>query len=232
MARGDVLAALADVSSRPDALTVLDVGPSLATEVERNTRLLTEPAVPTSELYSGVLYEALALGDLPPAARRRAARWVVVVSALWGALRLGDKVPPYRLSMGTSLPGVGPLPSFWRRHLDVPLQQAAGTGLVVDCRSSTYQAAWVPPHETATRTVAVRVLRDEAGRRTVVSHMAKHTRGEVVRHLLTREGREPRTAHALASAVTEAFRCELAEPARVGRGWTLDVVVTAQPTGR
>jgi uncharacterized protein len=226
-ARRQVLSCLAEVSCRPDALQLLGVGASLAPDVERNTRLLTEPALPTSELYTGVLYEALGLHDLPAAARRRAGRWLVVVSALWGAVRLNDRVPPYRLSMGTSLPGTGPLAGFWRAHLADPLQGAAGTGLVVDCRSSTYQAAWSPSGPVAARTVAVRALREDAGRRTVVSHMAKHTRGEVVRHLLTRDVREPRTPRALAAAVSEAFCCELTAPARAGGTWTLDVVVQA-----
>jgi cytoplasmic iron level regulating protein YaaA (DUF328/UPF0246 family) len=232
VARWQVLAELAAVSARPDALRLLGAGASLAPEVERNTRLLDERAVPVSELYTGVLYEALGLNHLPASARRRTNRWIVVVSALWGALRLTDRVPPYRLSMGTSLPETGPLASFWRRHLDEPLRQAAGTGLVVDCRSSTYQAAWSPRDELAQRTVAVRVLRDEAGRRTVVSHMAKQTRGEVVRHLATRDGRDPRTPASVAAAVAEAFDCELRPPVRPGTVWTLDVVVRAQPAGR
>ncbi len=231
-ARSLVLDALAQVSGRPDALEVLGVGASLAADVERNTRLRTEPAVPASDLYTGVLYEALDLPGLPAPARRRAARRLVVVSGLWGALRLGDRVPAYRLSMGTSLPGIGSLAAFWRPRLDQPLRQAAGTGLVVDCRSSTYQAAWTATGDLAARTVAVRVLRDENGRRTVVSHMAKHTRGEVVRHLLARDGREPRTPSALASATAEAFACELHPPARRGATWTLDVVVAAPVAGR
>jgi uncharacterized protein len=224
-ARRQVLSGLAAVSARPDALQLLGVGPSLAPEVERNTRLLTEPALPTSELYTGVLYEALGLDDLPAAARRRAGRWLVVVSALWGGLRLNDRVPPYRLSMGTSLPDTGPLAAFWRPRLEAPLHGAAGTSLVVDCRSTTYQAAWSPSGPVTARTVAVRVLRDDAGRRTVVSHMAKHTRGAVVRHLLTRDGHEPRSPRALAAAVAERFCCELVEPARAGSAWTLDVIV-------
>jgi cytoplasmic iron level regulating protein YaaA (DUF328/UPF0246 family) len=226
-ARSAVLAQLAEVSARPDALDLLGVGPSLASEVQRNTRLLLAPALPTSELYTGVLYEALGLVDLPPATRRRAGRWLVVVSALWGALRPNDRVPAYRLSMGTSLPGTGPLAAFWRGHLEGPLSHAAGTGLVVDARSSTYQAAWSPGAAIAARTIAVRVLRDDAGRRTVVSHLAKHTRGQVVRHLLTRDGREPRTPRALAAATAEAFCCELTAPARAGAHWTLDVIVRA-----
>jgi cytoplasmic iron level regulating protein YaaA (DUF328/UPF0246 family) len=72
--------------------------------------------------------------------------------------------------------------------------------------------------------VAVRVLRDDGGRRSVVSHMAKHTRGLVTRHLLERGGRDPRTPQALADAVAERFEVELGPPARDGSR-TLDVVV-------
>jgi cytoplasmic iron level regulating protein YaaA (DUF328/UPF0246 family) len=204
---------------------VLGVGASLGAEVERNTRLLRAGARPVRELYTGVLYDALDLASLPPAGRRAASRSVVVMSALWGALRPGDAVPPYRLSMGTDLPGIGSLSAFWRQHLDGPLTAAAGAGVVVDCRSSSYQAAWTPPPAVGARTVAVRVLREHAGRRVVVSHMAKQHRGLVTRHLLARTGRAPGSPHAVAAAVAEVFRCELVPPARPGRAWTLDVVV-------
>lgn len=223
--RNQVLDALAAASARDDATRVLGVGPSLAGEVARNTRLRKLATRPVRELYTGVLYDALDLATLPPAGRRAAARSLVVVSALWGALRPGDAVPPYRLSMGTDLPGVGPLAPFWRRHLDGPLTEAAGSGVVVDCRSSTYQAAWTPPAPLSARTVAIRVLREEAGRRTVVSHMAKQHRGLVTRHLLTRTGPTPRSPRSVAAAVAEAFPCELVAPARDGRSWVLDVVV-------
>jgi cytoplasmic iron level regulating protein YaaA (DUF328/UPF0246 family) len=224
--RSRVLEALTEVSARDDAARVLGVGPSLADEVWRNTRLRELAARPVRELYTGVLYDALDLATLPAAARRSAARSLVVVSALWGVLRPADAVPPYRLSMGTDLPGVGPLASFWRRHLDGPLTEAAGAGVVVDCRSSTYQVAWTPPAPGAARTVAVRVLREHAGCRSVVSHMAKQHRGLVTRHLMARTGATPRSPRSLAAAVAEAFRCELLPPAREGRSWTLDVVVT------
>ncbi|GAB3598474.1 peroxide stress protein YaaA [Angustibacter peucedani] len=223
-AREQVLDALAAASAGPDALDVLGVGASLADDVAANTRLRSAPAAPAGEVYSGVLYDALGLASLTATARRRANRRLVVVSALWGAVRMTDRIPAYRLAMGVSLPGVGPLATFWRPRLDQPLAAAAGRGLVVDCRSSTYQAAWTPPAGLARRTVAVRVLSEVDGRRTVVSHMAKHTRGLVTRHLLERDD-EPRSAAALASAVGEAFRCELVAPPRPGRPWTLDVVV-------
>jgi cytoplasmic iron level regulating protein YaaA (DUF328/UPF0246 family) len=225
-ARRQVLHALQQVSAAPDALEVLGVGPSLAGEVRANASLGAAPAAPASEIYNGVLYDALDAPTLSSGARRRASRRLVVVSALWGAVRWGDRIPAYRLSMGTTLPGVGPLAPFWREHLGGVLDAAAGSGLVVDCRSSTYQAAWQPPALVARRTVGVRVLQDVAGHRTVVSHMAKHTRGLVVRQLLEAGG-DPRTPAALATALGHSFDCELVEPARTGRPWTLDVIVRA-----
>ena len=211
-ARERVLDALAAVSVRPDALEVLGAGPALAAAVAANAHLRTRPAVPAARLYRGVLFDALDLPSLPAAAQRR----VLLVSALWGALTPRDRVPGYRLSMGTDLPGTGPLAAFWRPHLDAALEPA---GLVVDCRSAAYAAAWQPRPAVLERTAAVRVSRD--GR--VVSHSAKHTRGLVARHLLTRPGRAPRTPGQLLDAVAEAFEARLHPPQRPGRAWVLDV---------
>ncbi|WP_432572473.1 YaaA family protein [Kineococcus sp. SYSU DK005] len=211
-ARERVLDALVDLSARPDAPALLGAGASLAQVVRANTTLRTRPAAPAARVYTGVLHDALDLPSLPAAAARR----VLVVSALWGVLGPRDRVPGYRLSMGTDLPGVGPLAAFWRPHLAEALRPS---GLVVDCRSAAYAAAWVPDADTAGRTVAVRVLR--GGR--VVSHAAKHTRGLLARHLLTRAGRPPRTPAALLDATVEAFGAELLEPARRGAPWTLEV---------
>ena len=217
-AREQVLDALAEVSARPDAPELLGTGPSLADVVAANTSVRTRPAARAAHVYTGVLYDALDLPALPAAAARK----VLVVSALWGALAPRDRVPGYRLSMGTDLPGVGPLAAFWRPHLAAAL---APQGLVVDCRSAAYAAAWVPGPDTAARTVAVRVL--SGGK--VVSHAAKHTRGLVARHLLTRPDRSPRTPQTLLAAVRESFEAELLAPARRGAVWTLQV---GAPAGR
>jgi hypothetical protein len=206
--RKQVMEALAAVSGRDDALETLGVGASLAHDVERNRRLPTEPAAPAHRVYSGVLYEALGYTTLTPAQRRKADDWIVVVSALWGAVGFADSIPAYRLSMTTALPDVGRLASFWKPLLREALAERASGGLVVDCRSSTYAAAYAPPAE---RTVAVDVLTERAGKRTVVSHFAKHHRGEFVRHLLARRGKAPRSPEALLGAAQEQWKAELRE---------------------
>ncbi len=213
-ARDKLIDVLAEVSARPDALDVLGVGASLAADVARNRQLRTAPAQLVSALYTGVLYDALDLPTLDSAAPRRARRWIVVQSALFGALRLADKVPPYRLSMGTNLPGVGPLASYWRAELAAPMTELAGNGVVVDCRSSTYAAAWTPTGPTAKRWVRIHVPG--------ATHNAKHTRGLVARHLAV-AGASPRTPAALRDVVGEGFEVELHEPRRAGTPWELSV---------
>jgi cytoplasmic iron level regulating protein YaaA (DUF328/UPF0246 family) len=206
--RAKVLEALGTVSAHEDALALLGVGASLKDDVERNTRLHAEPAAPAHQIYSGVLYDALGYQTLTPAQRRKADGSVLVISALWGAIRFADRVPAYRLSMGTSLPDVGRLASFWKPQLSEALTDATAAQLLVDCRSSTYAAAWTPPPAL---TVAVNVFTEVNGVRKVVSHFAKHTRGELARHLLARRGNPPQTPAQLLKAAREKWDAELVD---------------------
>src|SRR6202012_981223 len=66
--------------------------------------LRTAPAIPAAELYTGVLFTALGLTDLP---------WddVLIASALWGVVRPGDRIPAYRLEMSSQPPRICPLPA-------------------------------------------------------------------------------------------------------------------------
>ena len=211
--RRAVAAALAKVSAHPDAFTVLGVAPSLTAEVARNLVLETAPALPAARVYTGVLYDALDLATLDTVARRRANRWLVTVSALFGAVRPSDSIVPYRLSMAVNLPGVGPLASTWKPELAQVLPGAAGRGVIVDCRSSTYAAAWTPSGDLADRWVQVRVPG--------ATHMAKHTRGLVARHLCE-VGADPRSVPALVEPLADAFEVRLTEPRRGGQPWVLD----------
>ncbi len=210
----EVAAALAGLGAGREAAQALGVSEGLLDEVARNLVLDTLPATPAAQVYTGVLYDALDLASLDTAARRRANRWLVVVSALHGAVRPGDRITAYRLAMGVSLPGVGPLAQHWRPALDGPLRAAAGRGAVVDCRSAAYAAAWRPGRDLAGRWVQVRVPG--------ASHAAKHTRGLVARHLCV-AGVAARSAPAVAEVVAEAFDVTLHEPTGAGAPWVLDV---------
>jgi uncharacterized protein len=220
--REAVLDALVEVSAEPDAVRRLGVPPTLEDVVRRNTGLRAQPTAAAEAVYTGVLYDALSPATLSPAGRRRARAWIVVVSALWGAVRLGDRIPPYRLNMCGRLPGLDHLPQVWRPVLDEVLPEAARRGLVVDCRSAEYATAWRPAGAVAERTLVVKVFRDVAGGRAAVSHNAKHTRGLVARHLVE-AGLDPRRPADLADALGVAFQVDLRPPARAGRVWELHV---------
>ena len=221
--RSLVAEALAAASELDDAAAVLGVSPNLTDEIARNRTLTTSPALPALECYSGVLYDALGYARLSPAARRRANRWLVVVSALYGAVRPKDRIVPYRLSMAVNLPGVGPLASSWKPLLEPVLTETAGRGLVIDCRSSTYAAAWTPSGPLASRWVQVHVPG--------ATHMAKHTRG-LVAAAVCQLDHEPRTPAALAKALAErgpsdgipGLDVDLTPPPRPGRPWVLAVL--------
>lgn len=221
-ARESVLGVLADVSAAEDALEVLKVGPSLVAEVERNRRLLEEPAQEAAQVYTGVLFEAFGATSLGAEARARADESVLVVSALWGAVRLGDAVPAYRLSMGVKLGELGDLGKFWAGELPAALDSYAGEQLVVDCRSAAYAKAWKP---APSRHLVVRVERVlEDGSRKVVSHMAKHYRGLLGRYLVEQGLTDLDDAVELAQALGRDFEVELVEPTAKKPG-TLTLVV-------
>lgn len=221
-ARQAAVDALAAASARDDALEILDAPAGAADAVAANIELRAAPTLRASQLYTGVLYDALDFDSLSTAAKRRAARRLVVISALFGALRPSDRVPSYRLSMGVSLPGIGKLAAHWRGPLAEVLPAAVGRGAVVDLRSSTYVAAWRPTGDVAERTASIHVVRDGPGGRTAVSHMAKHTRGLVARHLLE-SGDDPRTPAEVAEALAAHFSVEL-RPGAPGRPSRIDVV--------
>lgn len=217
-ARAAVGAALAEVSGWPSAPEVLGVSAGLLDGIAANLVLGSAPAVPVGELYSGVLYDALDLAGLDPVSQARARRRVVVISALYGALRLTDKVAPYRLAMGASLPQLGRLAPFWRPLLVPALVAAAGSGVVVDMRSAPYVAAAPAPADLAHRWVHVRVPG--------ASHGAKHTRGLVARALCGIPS-APRTVPAVAKALEADFDVTLA-PSEGGRPtWVIDVTLRA-----
>jgi uncharacterized protein len=205
------------------ALTCLGLSQGQVSEVERNRALPTAGARPAGEIYTGVLYDALDLATLPDAARGRATDSLVIVSGLWGALRVTDRIPPYRLSITARLPGSAPLATRWRRPLAALLPRLGHYGLILDLRSTAYVQAWRPGGDLAERVATVRVLR--ASTRAVVSHVNKAGKGRFVRDLLSHPERPatPKELHTLAGDL--GYATELSAPRRPGRTWTLDLLL-------
>jgi len=187
-----------------------------ASEVEKDTALTTSLTLPALRRYTGVVYEALSYATLSPGARRRANGSLRVASALFGLLSPTDRIPAYRLSGGTSLPGVGSLAALWRPVLEPEI--AAHRGLVVDLRSGPYAAlARVPG------AVQVRVLRETGGMRSVVSHDNKYTKGLLARELCERGARTVADVAEAAGAVADVVEVD---------GRSVDLVLHGLATAR
>ncbi|MFJ4779088.1 peroxide stress protein YaaA [Streptomyces sp. NPDC088762] len=231
-ARAAVLDELVELCGADElkAREVLGLSEGLRGEVAKNAELRSAVARPAGEIYTGVLYDALGLADLTPAARTAAEDALLVFSGLWGAVRITDRIPSYRCSMGVKLPGLGALGAYWREPMASVMPEAAGEGLVLDLRSSAYASAWKPKGEVAGRTATVRVLHsqtvDGVEKRSVVSHFNKATKGRLVRDLLL-AGAAPASPADLVTALRDlSYVVEAEAPAKPGKAWSLDVIVT------
>jgi cytoplasmic iron level regulating protein YaaA (DUF328/UPF0246 family) len=218
--RATLIAALEKLAAGPPkkALAALGLGAGQAAEVERDRDLLHAPAAPAAEVYAGVLYQHLDLASLPAAARRRAAARLLIASALWGVVAIGDRIPAYRLGIGATLPRRPSLARFWRPALTAALPSDE---LLVDLRSQAYAQAWRPRGGAV---VEVRAFVERDGRRIPISHMAKAVRGEVARLLVAAKApaESPEEVAGLIERAGE--RVELRPPPRPGASWSLEIV--------
>jgi cytoplasmic iron level regulating protein YaaA (DUF328/UPF0246 family) len=208
---------LAKVSSQRNALRVMGVSEGLAEEVTRNVTVWSNPTDAAARVYSGVLYDAAGMARWDDAALACASQSIRIISALWGAVSPSDRVPAYRLSMSTALPRIGPLAAWWRPRLTPVLEAKADGGLIVDCRSAPYAAAYRPAQSPW---VTVVVERERDGKRSIVSHNAKHTRGLLVGRLI--DGNFlPETASDLADVAAGMIGSALIDVALDGNRLTL-----------
>ena len=211
-----------------DSLATLALSPGQHGEIARNAALATAPAAPAAAVYSGVLYEALDVAGLAPGARAWVDGRAVVFSGLWGVLRLTDRIPAYRCSVGVTLPVLGGLTPYWKKALSPALDRAAADGPVLDLRSGAYAAMWAPSGALAERTAALRVLHerivDGTPRRSVVSHFNKATKGRLVRALAEADA-APGSVDEMLTALRDLKYTVEERPVAAGRPRQVDVVV-------
>jgi hypothetical protein len=196
-----------------DATQIFKLGPKNAHEISQNLEIYDAPALAAWQLYDGVLYEAAKFaqifssgepsqgsqgqGNQPQGSgqsqadqsqglQRQLEELTLVFSALFGPVRLTDLITPHRLSGSVKLPGQGSVASIWSKALKELLAQQLSGHVVVDLRSAEYGAMYRPTRgsDCLLLNIGVAKVDPATGKRSVVSHWAKYTRGLLAGALL------------------------------------------------
>jgi cytoplasmic iron level regulating protein YaaA (DUF328/UPF0246 family) len=97
--------------------------------------------------------------------------------------------------------------------------------VIIDLRSQMYANLGPIPSEVASRAVTARILLEKNGKRSIVSHHNKASKGRLVRALVER-GAQLKSVDELMSALHELkWKSELSESRKAGQPATLDIVV-------
>ena len=139
--------------------------------------LRTAATMPAADRYTGVLYDALDAASLSPASRRWLGSHVWIHSAPFGPVGALDTIPAYRLSAGTSLPGLKALRRHWAEATTAAIGVEAPS-FVLDLRSEAYVALGPVPASVPSAYVRVVTSQDRA-----LNHFNKKSKGLLVRAL-------------------------------------------------
>ena len=146
-------------------------------DIAHNRMLRSAATMPAVDRYTGVLFDALDAGSLSTASRRWLGAHALIHSAPLGPVGALDPIPAYRLSAGTSVPGLPALRRHWAEATSAALE-ASTPEFVLDLRSEAYVALGPVPSGLAS--AYVRVVTDQ-GR--ALNHFNKKSKGLLVRAL-------------------------------------------------
>lgn len=201
--------ALAELAAGPDverAAALLGIPRTLVADVAADAALFDSPVMAAVDRYTGVLYDALGAGTLPAQARSHLGRTVAIHSAVFGPVGALDRIPDYRMSAGSRLPGIR-LRQLWAPAVTAAL--AAVPGPIVDLRSDGYIA--LGPAGERDDAVVVRVVTEGAdGVRRALNHFNKHAKGGLVRAFAMARPRVRSVAGFVEWAGSAGFRMEYA----------------------
>jgi len=226
--REELLAAVVAMAKGPSAKTrsILSISAKQDFEIARDQQLLTAPTGPAWSIYTGVLYDAIGIAKLSPAAKTKFEKENFVVSALFGLISASNVIPAYRLSGDTVVPKIGTLTKFWSTAITDALSMSQE--FIIDLRSGNYVKLGVTPAAIADQVVVPRILqRMLKGPPKVVSHSNKASKGRIVR-ALAESKKSISNVDELANIVATVSRdVAVIKPTKIGIPWGLDVIVDA-----
>jgi len=159
------------------AAKALKLGKMNKKDIHANLEIMTSATMPALARYTGVLYDALGYDALSTMARERAQEQMFIQSSLFGLVPAMEQIPYYRLSAGSSLPGVS-LSKLWTAAHENVWPRL--TGQILDMRSKAYVA--LNPVPKNKESYLVEVLDANSGR--ALNHFNKKAKGAFARAIL------------------------------------------------
>ena len=182
-ARDRVLDSLLALCKDKDAaVKALKLGPKQLGEIAVNLAIRDSPTMAAIDRYTGVLYDALKLQPLSETQRVRAKETVLIQSALFGLISSSNLIPAYRLSAGSSLPGLS-LKKVWSEAHQVIWPRLEG-GALIDMRSKHYSAL-APIPENKNHFDFEVLVETKDGNRRPLNHFNKQSKGLFLREVLS-----------------------------------------------
>lgn len=155
----------------------LKLGKTNRKDIQANLAIMTSGTMPALQRYTGVLYDALGYDELSKNALQRAQNQMFIQSSLFGLIPAMERIPYYRLSAGSVLPGVS-LSKLWTvAHRDVWPRL---TGQILDMRSKAYVS--LNPIPTDRDSFFVEVLDANSGK--ALNHFNKKAKGALAKVIL------------------------------------------------
>ena len=159
------------------AAKVLKLGKTNKKDIQANLEIMTSATMPALARYAGVLYDALDYSGLSARALERAQEQLFIQSSLFGLVPAMEQIPYYRLSAGSTLPGVS-LSKLWTAAHESVWPRLIGQ--VLDMRSKAYVA--LNPVPKNKESFFVEVLDTDSGR--ALNHFNKKAKGAFARAIL------------------------------------------------
>ena len=135
--------------------------------------ILNKPTKKAIERYDGVAYDAIDYPNLSENAQKFIDENVMIYSNLFGILRADDLIPDYKWKQGAILPDLN-TEKYFQANLKAKLDDYLGDE-VLDLSAGYYTKFYKPTASVIT----YKFLKDGK----VVSHFAKHYRGELVKQI-------------------------------------------------
>ncbi len=130
-----------------------------------------KPTMKAIQRYTGVAFEALNYNNLDKNTQNYIDKNVVIFSNLFGACKASDLIPDYKYKQGAKLPDID-TEKYYKKHLKETLDHFVGDE-VIDIRAGYYDKFYKP----VAKTITYKFLKNGK----VVSHWAKHYRGELLK---------------------------------------------------